>query len=136
VDCTYPTGVKSILAGGHREIRGGTRWIGDLGWIHVTRGGWIEASNPQILQEKIGPGEIHYLNSPGHFRNFLDCVKSREETLTPCETAHRSATPGHLGQISMLLGRKIKFNPDTEEIIGDETAAQMLGKSYRAPWIL
>ncbi len=136
VDCTYATGVKSILAGGYREIRGGTRWIGDLGWIHVTRGGWIDASSPSILKEELGPDDIHYLNSPGHFRNFLDCVKSREDTLTPCETAHRSASPGHLGQISMLLGRKIKFNPETEEIIGDDTASRMLGKSYRAPWIL
>jgi hypothetical protein len=36
----------------------------------------------------------------------------------------------------MWLGRKIRFNPDTEEIIGDPTATAMLGRSYRSPWYL
>lgn len=136
VTCKYATGVETILAGGYREIRGGTKWIGDLGWIYVTRGQVIDAEPRSLLKEEIGPNEIHLFKSNGHIRNFLDCVKSREETLTPAETGHRSATPGHLGQISMLLSRKIRFNPETEEIIGDSTAAKMLGRSYRAPWKL
>ena len=136
VDCEYAGGVKSVLAGGYPEIRGGTRWIGDLGWIYVTRGGTIEAEPHSLLREQFGPKEVHLLRSPGHFRNFLDCIKTREQALTPCETAHRSATPGHLGQIAMLLGRKLKFNPETEEIIGDATASSMLSRSYRAPWRL
>ena len=134
VDCEYAGGVKSVLAGGYSEIRGGTKWIGDLGWVYVTRGGTIETEPYSLLREEFGPSETHLLRSPGHYRNFLDCVKTREQTLTPCETAHRSATPGHLGQISMLLGRKLKFNPETEEILGDETASSMLSRAYRAPW--
>ena len=43
-------------------------------------------------------------------RNFIDCVKSRQPTITPVETAHHSAIPGHLGLISMLVGRKIKWD--------------------------
>ena len=69
----------------------------------------------------------------GHFRNFLDCIKSRKPTLTPAETAHRSATPGHLGQIAMLLGRKIRFDPATEQILDDDAATRMLGKAMREP---
>lgn len=134
VECEYRTGVKSIIAGGYRNIRGGTRWIGDKGWVYVTRGGVIETEPKSLLREQFGPNEVHLYRSSNHFRNFLDCVKSREQTITPCETAHRSATPGHLGQISMLLGRKLKFNPDTEEIIGDETASSMLSRAYRTPW--
>ena len=83
-----------------------------------------------------GPHEIHLYDSPGHHRDFLNCVKSRKTTITPCEVAHRSATPGHLGQIAMLLGRKIRFNPDTEEILDDPTAASLLGKAMRSPWHL
>jgi len=134
IDCEYASGVKSILAGGYGEIRGGTRWIGDLGWVYVNRGGVIETEPKSLLHEQFGPNEVHLYRSSNHFRNFLDCVKSREQTITPCETAHRSASPGHLGQISMLLGRKIKFNPETEEIIDDETASSMLSRAYRAPW--
>ncbi len=136
VECLYANGVKSIIAGGYPEIRGGTRWIGDLGWVYVARGGVIEAEPESLLREQFGPNEVHLIESPGHFRNFLDSVKTRQPTITPCETAHRSATPGHLGQISMLLRRKIKFNPDTEEIIGDDAASRMLGNAYRAPWKL
>jgi predicted dehydrogenase len=113
----------------------GVKWYGENGWICVTRGG-IDAQNKDVLKEKIGPDEIHLYNSPGHCRNFLDCVKSRRTTITPCEIAHRSATVGHLGQIALLLGRKIRFNPKTEEIINDPTAARLLGTGMRSPWHL
>ena len=129
----YPKGTTMTIAGGHRDIRGGTKWIGEDGWVWVDRGG-LDANPKDILKDKIGPDEIHLFESPGHWRNFLDCVKSRKTTLTPCEVAHRSATPGHLGQIAMLLGRKIRFNPETEEIIGDPTATRMLGRPMRGPW--
>jgi len=136
VDTKYKNGLKMVIAGGHDDVCGGgtgTKWIGEEGWIHVDRG-FIDANPKSLLKEKFGPNDIHLFKSPGHHRNFINCVKSRKQTITPCEVAHRSATPGHLGQISMLLGRKINFNPDTEEIIGDETAARMMSSSYRAPW--
>jgi len=129
----YPKGITMTIAGGHRDIRGGTKWIGEDGWVWVDRGG-MDANPKDILKEKIGPDEIHLFRSPGHWRNFLDCVKNRKTTLTPCEVAHRSATPGHLGQIAMLLGRKIRFNPKTEEILDDATATRMLGRPMRSPW--
>jgi predicted dehydrogenase len=129
----YPKGITMTIAGGHRDIRGGTKWIGEDGWVWVDRGG-MDANPKDILKEKIGPDEKHLFRSPGHWRNFLDCVKSRKTTLTPCEVAHRSATPGHLGQIAMLLGRKIRFNPKTEEILDDPVATRMLGRPMRSPW--
>ncbi len=131
----YPDEVTMTIAGGHSDIRGGTKWTGKDGWVWVTRGN-IDAQPKKLLEEKPGPDEIHLFRSPGHWRNFLDCVKSRETTLTPCEVAHRSATPGHLGQIAMLLGRKIRFNPKTEEILDDPTATGLLGKAMRSPWHL
>lgn len=131
----YPNDVTMIIAGGYGDIRGGTKWIGADGWVWVDRGG-LDAEPKGILDEKIGPDEIHLYDSPGHWRNFLDCVKSRKATITPCEVAHRSATPGHLGQIAMLLGRKVRFNPDTEQIIDHPTAASLLGHALRSPWRL
>ena len=136
----YANGVNMIYAGGHDDIRtsvtgGGTKWIGEDGWVWVDREG-IETHPKSLLNEKIGPNEINLYRSPGHQRNLLDCIKTRATTVMPCETAHRSATPGHLGQIAMLLGRKIHFNPDTEEIIGDEAASRMLSNAMRSPWYL
>ncbi len=138
INTKYESGLKMIIAGGHSEIcggRNGTKWIGDEGWVHVDRG-FIDANPKSLLKEIFGPNDIRLFNSPGHARNFIDCIKSRNQTITPCETAHRSATPGHLGQIAMLLGRKIYFDPKTEKIINDEVATSMLGRSYRSPWHL
>jgi predicted dehydrogenase len=132
----YAGDITMTIAGGYRDIRSGTRWIGDKGWIWVNRNDNLEAEPSELLNEKLGPNDVHLYESPGHWRNFLDCVKSRKETITPCETAHRSATPGHLGRIAMWLGRKIRFNPETEDIIGDPVASEMLGRAYRSPWHL
>ncbi len=139
VDSKYSDGTKMIVAGGHSDVCNGTtgtKWIGDEGWLWVNRGGRIDSSNKLVLKDKIAPNEIHLLKSPGHARNFLNCVRSRKETIAPCETAHRSASIGHLGQIAMLVGRKIKFNPETEEIIGDTVASRLLGRPMRTPYHL
>jgi hypothetical protein len=104
--------------------------------VWVDRDGQLEASNPDMIKEKFGFGDVHLYQSPGHWQNFIDCVKSRSTTIAPCEVAHRSASPGHLGQIALLLDRKIRFNPETEEIIGDPTASRMLSNAMRSPWHL
>ena len=72
--------------------------------------------------------------SDNHHRNFLDSVKSRKPTITPVETAHHSLIPGHLGLISMLVGRKLKWNAKKEQIMGDAEANRLLRRPYRAPW--
>ena len=133
IEAKYANGVIMTIAGGHADIRSGTKWIGDRGWVYVDRG-VIDADPKSLLNFKFGPNDIHLYKSPGHWRNFLDCVRSRQLTITPAEVAHRSASPGHLGQISMLLGRKLYFNPETEEILNDPVAQAMLGNSLRAPW--
>lgn len=133
--CKYRGGVELIVAnGGNRGIRGGTKWIGADGrWVWVDRGG-LEANPKELLHEVIGPDEVQLFRSPGHHREFLDSVRSRRPTITPAETAHRSASIGHLGQIAMLLGRKLRWNPDTEQFAGDPTATRMLSTTMRAPW--
>jgi len=135
ITAVYADGTPMIIAGGHPEIRGGTKWIGDYGWIWVDRGGF-EASPASLVHEVIGPNEIKLIESRDHYQNFLDCVRSRELTITPCEVAHRSASVGYLGTIAIELGRKIRWDPATETIIGDPQADRLLGRSYRKPWVL
>ncbi len=131
----YKGGVEMHVAnGGNADIRSGTKWIGENGnWIWVDRGG-LEANPTSLLQEKVGPNEVQLFRSPGHHREFLNCVKSRRPTITPAETAHRAASIGHLGQIAMILGRKLRWNPDTEQIQDDPAATHMLSTPMRAPW--
>lgn len=69
-----------------------------------------------------------------HVRNFLDCVKSRERPISDLESAHRTATTCHLANISLRLGRSVKWDAKSETIVGDPEAAAMLVRPYRAPW--
>ncbi len=78
--------------------------------------------------------------------NFVECIKSRRPTITPANTAHHSAVPGHLGLISMLLGerkdkgqrvgRSIKWDSANEVIVGDKEAAKLLNRPYHNHWRL
>jgi len=135
LNATYADGTPMIIAGGHREIRSGTKWIGEFGWVWVDRGG-LEAQPTHILNDFISPDETRLTKSRDHYQNFLDCVKSRRQTITPIEVAHRSASVGHLGVIAMELGHKIRFNPETETIIDDPEATRLLSRAYRSPWQL
>ena len=150
IKAKYANGIEMIILGagmpdaaGSADILEGVKWIGENGWVFVARGK-IDAHPKSLLREIFSPDEIHLHQTSsvgenveqGHIRNFLDCVKSRAETLAPSEIAQRSSTIGHLGQISMLLGRKIRFNPETEEIIADAAATRMLGRAMRSPWHL
>jgi len=133
-DCKYADGTVITVAD-NKQITQGAKWYGEKGWIHVNRGG-LNASDEKILREEIGPNEIRLYESRDHKQNFLDCVKSRELTICPAEVGLRSISVGLLGEIAMLTGRKIKWNPEKEEIIGDHQASALLGRSYREPWVL
>ena len=69
-----------------------------------------------------------------HVRNFLDCVKSRERPIADIEQGHQVTTACHLANISLRTGRKIRWNPETEEIVGDAEASKWLERPYRKPW--
>jgi len=140
VECKYPNDIELVIAGGHEDIQGGAKWIGPNGWINVNRGD-LRASNMEWIREiqvreKKEDLKIALFKSPGHFREFIDCVKSRARTLTPVEIAHRSQTPGHLGHIAAVLGRTITWDSAKQEIIGDAEASKMMGREMREPWHL
>ena len=94
IELKYPRNITMVIAGGHGDIRSGTKWIGTEGWVHVDRGSF-DASNPEWIKGKSLPEELRKVKlyeSPGHWRNFLDSVKSRQPTIAPVQTAHHSAT--------------------------------------------
>lgn len=132
-EAVYANGVTMIVSSSERA---GVTWEGDEGWVWADRGRH-DASSEAILNSVIGPEETHLYRSDDHFRNFIDCVISREETICPAETAHRSITICQLGNIAMQLGRdSLRWDPDTETILGDDEAAKRLSREYRAPWTL
>jgi hypothetical protein len=134
----YPQDVVMTIAGGHSDIRSGTKWIGTDGWVWVDRGGF-EASNPEWKKMERLPDDqlkVKLIKSTDHHRNFLDSVKSRKPTITPVEVAHHSAIPGHLALISMMVGRKITWDAKKEVVKDDKEASKLLTRDYRKPWKL
>lgn len=113
----------------------GVRFVGEEGWILVGRG-WIKASHPSVLKNPIASNGIHLYESRNHHVNFLDCVRSRTETICPAEVGHRSISAGLLGEISIYTGRTLTWNPETETLIGDPVADGLLSRSFREPWVL
>ncbi len=134
--CTYANGIKIRVANRSQLPHGqGPCWYGDRGWIHVNRGG-LWASDPAILRETVGPNETKLYQSHSHHVNFVDCVRSRKETIAPAEVAHRSISVGLLGEIAMLTGQKLKWDPQQETFIGNDSAGRYLMRPYRSPWHL
>jgi len=132
--CKYADGIVMTVAN-NKQLTQGAKWYGEKGWVYVDRAG-LSASDDKILKEEIGPSEIRLYESRDHKQNFLDCVRSRRLTICPAEVGHRSISVGLLGEIAMLTGRKIKWDPQTEQILDDPQASALLGRSYREPWIL
>jgi len=136
ITCKYPNDVTMIIAGGHGDIRGGAKWIGTDGWVWVDRGGFDASNVDWFRQIPADKYKVKLYKSDNHMRNFIESVKSRQPTITPVETAHHSALPGHLGLIAMLVGRKIKWDSTSEKIVGDSDATRLMSRGYRSPWKL
>jgi predicted dehydrogenase len=69
-----------------------------------------------------------------HTRNFLDCIKSRKEPVSDLESSHRVSSICHLANISLKVGRKLRWDGKKEEVVDDREANQMLDRGYRPPW--
>jgi predicted dehydrogenase len=85
----------------------------------------------QELRDESGDQKDQFLR---HVRNFLDCVKSRRTPLSDLESAHRVSTWCHLANLSLRLGRQVRWDAKAETIPGDDEAARLLERPYRAPW--
>ncbi len=133
-ECTYANGVKMI--GASVDPRG-LKFIGDEGWIFIhIHGGMLEAEPASLLQETLRPEEVHLGRSPGHHRNFLDAVKTRNQPMASVEIGHRTATICHLLNIAMLTKSPIRWDPEKEEILNNPEAQRLLARSMRSPWYM
>jgi len=108
----------------------GILFIGTNGWVVVSRGG-IAAKPDWLLKETFDADEIHLPVSNHHKRNFLDCVRTRRQTICPVETAVRSDTICHLDDIAIRL-----WDPEKEQFIKDKQANRLLKRPLRSPWTL
>jgi len=137
VIATYADGVKMIYHDETEPGRGprGNKFVGTEGWVSVDDTGKITASSDAIMQ-KVKMSQRGYEYMMGHHRNFLDCVKTRSLPISNAEVSHRSVTTCHAGNICLRLGRKLRWDPEKERFLNDETANRMMVRTTRAPWSL
>ncbi len=133
VTYTYADGVTLRCRTGSGS--GGVTFYGQEGRLFVGRGR-VSAHPKSILKTPIKPGEIRLYYSDDHKGNFLDCVRSRKTPVASAEIGHRSASICHLGNIAMLLGRPLQWDPLKEEFIHNDQANRMRFRVMRDPWKL
>jgi len=66
--------------------------------------------------------------------NFLDCVKTRAKTRADADIACQAHIACHAANISLLLGRKVNYDPVKNEFPGDEEANRLRSEAIREPW--
>jgi predicted dehydrogenase len=125
----YSTGVDVHVKSGGTGIRliGSKGWVGNAEWR-----GRLQASDEKILHMKYAPGTSkHWAMPPGEQRNFIDCVKSRKPTTYTEDTMHRLHATLLMGDLSIRLGRKLRWDAAKEEFVNDAEANALRSCTYR-----
>ena len=129
----YEGGLKIVIS---NKVGRGIRFFGEDGWVFTDRR-QFKASNAEWTKEGFDPGPVRAYRSDDHRRNFVDCIKKREQCICPAETGHRSITPGHLAYVSDALKRPLKWDARNENIVNDPEADKLLKKlDYQGDWSL
>ena len=150
IELTYPGNVKMRVSD---QLNTGIKFIGDEGWIFVTRENTLpvsvvapanpspndprnlkvlEASDPKLLDPN--GVTVKFPESSSHHKNWLECVKSRQQPLAPAPIAHRSNTACILSWIAMKLARPLNWDAKTERFVNDDQANAMLSRPERGPY--
>lgn len=129
VEARYADGVRLLVRNGDK----GVRFDGDEGWIHLSDLGVITAEPESILRAR-GKVEVNWSNMGGHVRNFIDCLRTRRQPASNPELAQRAHTLAHCANLCLRLGRKVRWNPETEQFVNDPDANNMLFRTRRVPW--
>lgn len=143
----YANGITMYTSGGYQN---GIRYEGTKGWIFVSRGDYVvsssdpvsngqrakalDASDPKILESVIGENEIHLYKSEEQHGNWLECIQTKKEPISPAEIGHRACTICLITHIAMKLNRKLHWNPGTERFENDDEANTMLSRPERFPY--
>jgi hypothetical protein len=138
--CTFANGKQMILSRGDKYWHSscGERFDSERGWVGAADGYTrAEASSPELLED-YRQVINEYVEKTGrsldHMQNFLDCVRSREQTVANPSMMHHSMTTVHCANIAMWLERDVHYNPKKERFVDDEEANALLSREKREPW--
>ncbi|RKY09369.1 MAG: gfo/Idh/MocA family oxidoreductase [Planctomycetota bacterium] len=138
----FANGINMILERGNKWWRGscGVRYEGDEGWVAAADGySEPDVSSPAMLadfRKIVGDYMARTQRPTSHVRDFLNCVKSRRQTVANAVVMHRTMTTVHAANICMWLKRDLKYDPVKEEFINDDEANRFRSRAMRQPWII
>ena len=132
VTCKFPNGVDLVI---RHDTENGILFEGTEGELFVSRGA-LKGSAVDGLKDKPLPEDalvkLYKGKKPGnHMQNFFDCIKTRELPISDVYTHHRAMTTCHLANIAIRLGRKLEWNPETEQIMNDPDAQKWQAREQR-----
>ena len=120
------------------ERRSGIMFIGDKGRVFVNRGKAYGKAVEELAANPFPADAVRLYKSDNHMGNFFDCLKSREQPISTVDVAHRVISACHLGNAAIHLKRKIRWDPATEQIVGDAEANESiyLRREQRVPYVI
>lgn len=135
VDCMYANGVKLVMRE-HGWLGLGTcscRYVGEEGWVETGDSGRMLVSSDALRSE------LKFFGTPGtdpifHIQEFIRCCKSRKNPASNADVACWAHIASHCAYIAWQLGRKVTFDPKTQEFLNDEVANRMRTRALREPW--
>jgi predicted dehydrogenase len=108
---------------------------GEDRWLDVSRSK-LRASDPAVLKTQFGADATRLVVSNSHMGNFLDSIRSRIPTVSDLSIGHKTTNICNIGNIAMLLKRKLDWDPIKEEFANDAQANRLLQRPMRGPWSL
>ncbi len=134
----YSNGVPVIHAEEYEPGKkvNGVAFIGETGKIFVNRG-YLASDPGDIIKEKLGEKEVHLYKSPGHQRDWLECIRSRKKPICDVEVGARSVTVCHLGNIAYWTHQSFKWDPKAWKFVDAPAEVEKwLDRERRDPWQL
>jgi predicted dehydrogenase len=126
----YANGVVMVHGG-----PSGCTFTGTEGTLRIDRG-HLSSDPAEIVKKPLGEKEVHLEKSPGHHRNWLDCIKSRQRPVADVEIGARSVAITILGNLAYWNRRVLRWDPVKWEFVGDAEANTWLDRERRDPWKL
>ena len=131
----YANGVKLVVRNDGWLPLGScpVRYEGSTGWVETGDSGQLVLSSPELLAGKKVAAIANY-PATYHVRDFLDCVKTRGRPRANARVACQSHIACHAVNIAIALNRKLAYDPQKNEFIGDDEANRYRGEALREPW--
>ncbi len=131
----YADGIRVIRDWGDRKGHM-MRFVGSEGEVMVSRAGLIQSTPVALVGKPVGPNDQRLYRSDDHRGDWIQAIQTRKQPICPALVGHRTATICQLAGITERLGRPIRWDPKTEQILDDPQAARMQDRPRRAGYPL